>query len=234
MWLPGENAKKNRSIMVNILVRYFAGDKSLLKEIEANAASDSPVAQMARASLASERVDSPLKLARKRPFEELEFEERKAALALTKIQIETGNTAVVTQKITLYSDLCSAHPHMDERARLILKDLVLNLLTRPAASGQLQIADGSSQPTQLCPGSFLTISEVATDLGYRFNTSQLTRVGGWIAKAYFRKYNATPPKHSQFVDGAARKVNTYQSKDRDILEAEIRRFAKEENIAARF
>lgn len=261
MHLPGKKAKENRSTMVNILVRYFAGDKSLLKDIKANAASDSPVAQMAQASLASERVDSPLKLARKRPLEELEFEEgtaspelaktqtshidglemeeRKAALELTKTQIETVKTqietvkaqtesvktAVVTQKITLYSDLCSGHPHMDERARRIFKDLVLSLHTRADAPGQLQLEDGAPQP--------LHISKVAFDLGYSFNPSQLMRVGTWIAKAYFKKYNHIPHKHAQLVGGETRMVNTYHEVDRDLLEAEIRRFAKEENIAAR-
>ena len=46
MFLPGENAKKNRSAMSKILVRYFTGDPSLIKEIEANAKSDEPVAQI--------------------------------------------------------------------------------------------------------------------------------------------------------------------------------------------
>ena len=53
MFLPGEHAKNNRAAMSKILHRYFAGDQSLLKEIEANAASDSPIAKMARASLPS-------------------------------------------------------------------------------------------------------------------------------------------------------------------------------------
>ena len=51
MFLPGENAKKNRSAMSTIMHRYFAGDPSLLGEIESNANSNHPMAQMARASL---------------------------------------------------------------------------------------------------------------------------------------------------------------------------------------
>jgi hypothetical protein len=54
-WLPGENAKNWRSKAAEILRRYFAGDKTLLKEIEANAASDAPVNRAARASLRSEK-----------------------------------------------------------------------------------------------------------------------------------------------------------------------------------
>jgi len=48
MWLPGENAKNMRTKAADILTRYFAGDKSLMKEIESNAASDAPLNVMAR------------------------------------------------------------------------------------------------------------------------------------------------------------------------------------------
>ena len=51
MFLPGEAAKKHRSTMATILTRYFAGDPTLLKEIEANSASTSPVCQLARGEL---------------------------------------------------------------------------------------------------------------------------------------------------------------------------------------
>ena len=51
MFLPGEKAKQNRSKMVSILQRYYAGDETLHTEIEANAASDMPIPRMSRASL---------------------------------------------------------------------------------------------------------------------------------------------------------------------------------------
>jgi hypothetical protein len=60
MFLPGEKAKQYRSGMVSIIHRYFAGDPSILREIEANAASDSPIAQMARSSLYTEAGASDL------------------------------------------------------------------------------------------------------------------------------------------------------------------------------
>ena len=51
MCLPGTNAKKLRAGFATLMHRYLAGDKSLIKEINANAASSSTVAQMAKASL---------------------------------------------------------------------------------------------------------------------------------------------------------------------------------------
>lgn len=60
-WLPGENAKAWRGKTADILKRYFAGDASLLKDIEANAASDAPINQAARAALAADAqlLDDP-------------------------------------------------------------------------------------------------------------------------------------------------------------------------------
>jgi hypothetical protein len=65
MFLSGDKAAFHRAAMVSILSRYYAGDGSLTDEIEANAASASPVAQMARSSLAAEGVvENPKKRAR--------------------------------------------------------------------------------------------------------------------------------------------------------------------------
>ena len=48
MFLPGENAKKYRSIMARILQRYYAGDESLIDEVEANTTSASVASKLAR------------------------------------------------------------------------------------------------------------------------------------------------------------------------------------------
>ena len=48
MVLPGRIAKETRTQFANIIRRYLAGDHSLISEIQANAASALPVAQMAR------------------------------------------------------------------------------------------------------------------------------------------------------------------------------------------
>lgn len=54
MWLPGEKAKTFRTTICGILKRYFAGDPSLLDDIQANAASNAPLNQAARESLRSD------------------------------------------------------------------------------------------------------------------------------------------------------------------------------------
>ena len=54
MWLGGKKAKTFRTQVTEILTKYFAGDKSLLRDLHANAESNSPINEAARASLQSE------------------------------------------------------------------------------------------------------------------------------------------------------------------------------------
>jgi len=51
MFLGGEKAAEFRTKVVSILSRYFAGDPSLLDDIQANSQSNAPLSQFARASL---------------------------------------------------------------------------------------------------------------------------------------------------------------------------------------
>ena len=50
-WLPGEKAKTWRRKATHILKRYFAGDPTLLDDIQANAASNAHLHQAARAAM---------------------------------------------------------------------------------------------------------------------------------------------------------------------------------------
>lgn len=81
MWIGGENAKKYRSAMVSILTRYYAGDDSLTDEIEANAQSSSPIAQMARGSLAAEQQVKDRSL--------VDLKRKRNELEYSKLQAET-------------------------------------------------------------------------------------------------------------------------------------------------
>lgn len=227
MFLPGENAKKNRSAMSKKLVRYFAGDPSLIKEIEDNARSDEPVAQMARASLAAEQKT----ISRKREFEQLEYEERVAALERMRAETEKIKADANAKKLELYASLCGPHPRIDDRARLLFKDVVMNSITGVAATGQLKITDTTTPAPAGEPSvGFITISTVASEMGYKFDTRQLMKLGVNVKSAYNSKYGEDPPKHEQFVNGAVRRVNTYQAKDRELIKHEISAFVKSEGL----
>jgi hypothetical protein len=64
MVAPGKVAKTIRASIADIFTRYAAGDLSLIQEIQANARSLDPFAQMARASLASSGNESRIPSAR--------------------------------------------------------------------------------------------------------------------------------------------------------------------------
>jgi hypothetical protein len=51
MILPGKIAKQTRALFADIIQRYIAGDRTMIIEIDANAASTSPIAQLAQASV---------------------------------------------------------------------------------------------------------------------------------------------------------------------------------------
>ena len=51
MVLPGKVAKETRSQFAGIIQRYMAGDQSLIAEIQSNAESSAPIAELARGSL---------------------------------------------------------------------------------------------------------------------------------------------------------------------------------------
>ena len=123
MFLPGEVAKKHRSAMVSILTRYFAGDASLLKEIEANAASESPIQQMAREAL---KDPETIEDAKKRKYDEIETEIHSLNRESQVTIIDKYNAMCDRQMaiIDRYSSLCPAN-EIDDRAKQVFKQMLL-------------------------------------------------------------------------------------------------------------
>ena len=220
MVLPGKIAKESRTKFADIIKRYMAGDESLVKEIRANAESASPIAQLARASL---DADNEYQITYKRKLDQLELEERmaeverkraetKAMLTRTEEEVRAKHAATLEVHSRLYTSLCP-NQIMDERGRLLLKDCVLN-----ACASQNLITNGPE------PAKFVTVSTVASEMGYRFDTGTLIKIGRQVKEAYFKKYGEDPPKHEQIVGGAVRPVCSYQTKDRDLIEVAVRCF----------
>ena len=195
MFLPGEKAKSHRSSMVSVLTRYFAGDPSLLREIEANAVSESPVAQMARASLASDSgIQDSLKRKREEELEATELHTKK----LSNVSLFATTMALI-------------NPNWRDDARLRLqtedwlKNVAFNSGSTPAA-----ITNGPvRQP--------ISVSQVAQELGYRLSRADLIKAGVSTAAKYRFKYDSDPPTHAQWVDGAQRMVKSYTEEDRDLI-----------------
>ena len=123
MFLPGEVAKKHRSAMVTILTRYFAGDASLLNEIETNAASESPIHQMTREAL---KGPETIEDARKRKHEEIETEVRNLFRESQATIIDKYNAMCDKQFaiISNYRTVCEDET-FDNQAKQAFKQMLL-------------------------------------------------------------------------------------------------------------
>ena len=200
MFLPGEKAKTHRSAMVSILIRYFAGDPSLLNEIEANAVSESPIAVMARASIASES-ETQATLKRKRE-EELEYEKKTAELHALKVN--TVGTFAATMA------MINPNWRDDTRLRLQTEDWLKNVAFN---SGMAAITNGEAAPLS----KSVSVTQVARELGYNLSHANQIKAGRLVATKYRAKYDAEPPTHAQWVDGAERMVKSYTEADRKLI-----------------
>lgn len=229
MMVSGEKAALYRSAMTKILTRYYAGDGSLVDEVQANAQSSAPVAQMARASLAADSEADPVverSLSHKRKLEELE---------VAKIETELINTKRTADHEHLIAKRAADHEHlakctssyqaicqdtvMDERARLIFKDLYLNMamLQHPGAGQALLITDGSGGG-----GKPISLSLVAGEMGLRIPSNDLISVGVELKKRYVALHGKDPSKHDQLCNGRVTKVNSYMESDRPLVEEVLR------------
>ena len=215
MVLPGKIAKESRVQFAEIIKRYLAGDESLVTEIRANAESDSVISKLARDSM---EVDTPERLAHKRKLEQLDIEERMIAIEMKKTETQSKLIDMMAKTAELYTNLCP-NQEIDERGRVLLKDCVLNSLV----GGRL-LTNGGGEAS-LSATKFITISAVAAEMGYRFDSGMLIKIGKDVKREYERVYDEEPLKHEQFVDGAVRKINTYQEKDRGLVESVILRYS---------
>ena len=199
MVLPGAIAKETRTQFANILTRYMAGDASLHEEIQSNAESNSPIAQMARASL---ETSDPSSLERKRKREELEILELEQNI---RAKMHDNMTKIMGS----YQSACT-DTIMDERARLMFKDYFLNLTVQAGGSAITNGEADNNKP--------ISLSTVALDLGYRLTSNQAKSVGARLKTRYVEKHGKAPPKHEQLCDGRVTRVNSYTEKDRSLVE----------------
>jgi len=204
MVLPGKVARETRVQFSNILKRYMAGDESLMDDIRANAASSSPVAQLARASLPTPAPPPPA--------EEESLVDRKRRREIEDVDMQHKRMNVVTSFITSMSLLNPSWTD-DARLRVQTQDLLKNITLKPTTPLLLSDGGPSSSP--------ITISDVAVDMGRRLSHGQLSQVGKRAASAYRRRHGTSPPFSHRYVDGAERCVNNYTEADRDLISAAI-------------
>ena len=215
MVLGGDIAKETRAQFAEILTDYFGGKESLVDKIRANAASDSPIAQMARACDPEDEQARSKRI--KREDLEIKREEmdiKREEIELVKLEQEVQIMRM--QGAQLFMDTMNRiNPtwmKTDTRFRLSTEDMVKNIITTPSTQlCQLSLTNGDSKT--------LSIGQLAQELGYkRPSHSDSIRAGAIAAKRYRETHdNAEPAKHRQWVDGCERVVNSYTEADRDML-----------------
>ena len=204
--LPGKIAKEQHKKAADILTRYYAGDSTLVRDIEANAESQAPVNQLARAALGKRELE----------LEALEIQERRARIKHLEGETQKAQAEAQDKWIQLYTSLCP-NKTMDERARLHFKDNVMNL---SASGGQKTIENGADDTRPI------TISTLAAQLGLKFTSGELQSIGIEVKKRYYEKYKADPPRHEQQVNGAVRNVCSYTERDRGLVEAVLKEYKR--------
>lgn len=223
MVLPGKVAKETRTKFTDIIHRYLAGDTSLIVEILENAASSSPIAQLARETLETTNVEIHTKrqLERDESRYEVEIAENKRRVVM--IQLETQSAIVNTQlaivnaqsaMMDAYVRLCP-NQVLDDRARLMFKDNMLNLIMSTGPS--LKTIQNGDQEVDAQEGEDMTISTFAMRQGKRYDNKALQSIGRYMSDMYKKRYGERASLHEQFTDGAVRDVRSYKKKDHDLL-----------------
>jgi hypothetical protein len=207
MVLPGKVAKETRAKFANIIRRYLAGDKSLIVEINANAASTSPIAQLARGGPPPadpvEDHDARRKRIKREDLEILQMEQ----------DIQEKRIKNVNSFMCLMNTIRPDWMQTDARFRLQTEDTIKNILVPSAPA----LTNGETAPSQTAS---LSISQLVQELGGKpLKHADACRVGALAAKRYRAAHDADPPKHAQWVDGAERAVNSYTEEDRGLLTA---------------
>jgi hypothetical protein len=227
MVLPGKIAKEIRSqfaaIIEDYIQKHAVTDEEGTVHIPAPAACDAP--------------DKKRQLQMEEFEMQIVMDERKQQLSMmvSEAQMKAADAqmkVMSVQKMLMdtYALLCP-NQVMDDRARLLFKDNILNLASQSTpARAQLAIEDGGvggGVSAGVSPNKPITISTLAAEIGYRFDNGQLQKIGKKAAAAYREKYSESPPKHEQMVGQASIMVNSYTERDRGLLEGVIVDFINE-------
>ena len=201
MVLPGKIAKDIRSKFAAIIEKYIAVHHD-------------PVSGTTTVELQSEPVESMESQRKRIKREDLELAKLEQEIQEKRIQNFTNCMGMLTS-------ITPNWMQSDVRFRLQTEDMIKNLMTQTPvlantnSAPNAAITNGDASGSGM--GSSISISQVAQELGKRLSHGQSIQVGGLVARKYRDRYDTYPPKHSQWVDGAERKVNSYTERDREII-----------------
>jgi hypothetical protein len=155
----------------------------------------------------------------KRRREELELQNMELEIQKKRDAIKPDR---VRNLLVDYGHFCSDTTVKDERARLMLNDIYLNMILH--VQKQTMVADGDPIGSETPPvyNTPVSISSVAASLGYKLTSKDAIRVGVEVKKNYMKLHGKPPLKHDQFVDGRVTPVNSYTDNDRPLIVEALR------------
>jgi len=220
MVLPGQMAKEVRKQFADVIHRYFAGDATLVPEIEANAQSAEPVAQLARETVADAQpqpaILSEEDLAHKRKLDDMQLEEMSLRNQKLRAEVNQMQMANVQRFQGVMDVVEKLAPTWEQTVGVrkigfgLIEDMVhplapkVNIVNPPEASGNLRI------------------STVVAQLGYGYISGQnLQAIGAKLKQLYVDRHGREPRKESLSFSGGHGPVNVYTEADRDLMVAAI-------------
>jgi hypothetical protein len=137
---------------------------------------------------------------------------------LLKLEEDTQEKRIKNLKdgLALLAQLNPDWSKTDTRFRLQTEDMIKNIIGGCPRSAPAKMITNDGE--EAAPAS-LSISQLAQEIGCkRLSHSDACKVGALAAKRYRKQHDGEdPPKHSQWVDGAERLVNSYSEADREML-----------------
>lgn len=240
--LPGQAAAVFRQKSGDVMVRYLGGDETLINEIRGNQSAQAVLAhhdpsnpfrifartvEAEKSPPPEETSDSLTSAFKKAELESLlsQTEERRAKTSEQLMKNEESLMKLKRQRLAFIEEIYGTM-ELDDRDRVLFKDAkrtCIRSMIGPTSLPLLEAAQpGSSQlAIEDAPPRELSLTDIAVAHKKPHRNADLQRYGVTAKRLYFAKYNKTPPKRDQFVDGAVHSVNCYFETDRDLLERAV-------------
>jgi hypothetical protein len=216
MALPGKLASEARVQCANIIRRYMAGDGSLVPEIQANATSNSPLAQMARDSLGGDSTELEYNKKRKRELEDLEICERRLALEKGRAELDLFKVKApvdfIILCVTTIENMCGGLEDRDKLRYRALLNISVDSQARYLTNSMSAPAGGVEQveaPKMPMPTSIAAIVSSMKINGLK--SSDYQQIGKIAKRMYMASHDGkVPTKHDQEgANGQWFQVNDY-------------------------
>jgi len=251
--LGGKVAAAFRALLETTFSRVMAGDLSLIKVIQANAASNEPLQQAFREAMQND--PSPGGILPDDFLDEMVLKRRREKLELDAMEAAIHERQAKTRTLQLENDAKEAalkqHVAGIEAKELSNKNKELELQEKLFTSYAAMCPDGiaderarmqfkeclmhtvaqqmnalpltEEQRAEAEANKSITVTTVAAGIKEKLDDGEAIRVGVIMVELYKKKYGNRPGKHQQMLRGGVRDVNSYTARDKEMMEQAIRR-----------